>query len=664
MSEKSEGQRLREWLRDRLLGLPRYTKRAILVLADLSVLTIVVWAAMSLRYQEFYVAESFATGLLVYSAPVITVATFAWFGLYRLVTRFIGNRGTVRIVGCLVLSVLIWALVVLMAGQAGMPRTVILTYAVMASLAVIASRQLIGILLKSIDIDTSALPVDLERKPVLIYGAGQHGLRLLESLRRVSNYEPVGFIDPAPDMWGQYVAGLKVYRPEKIGAVIERAAVREVLLATPESRRRDRRKIVSDLEQYPVAVKIMPSLEEIAAGKVEITDVRPVDVGDLLGRDPVPPLSELLTRSIRGKSILITGAGGSIGSELSRQILKQHPERLVLLDVSEAALYEIEMEMQEQVAGMPEGTAPEIVAVLGSVLDDLMVRDTLKRYGIETIYHAAAYKHVPIVENNACCGILNNTFGCAVIAEASRDHGVERFVLISTDKAVNPTNVMGASKRLAELVLQAHAAEEGVGTIFTMVRFGNVLDSSGSVVRRFRKQVRAGGPVTVTHPEIIRYFMSIPEAAELVIQAGAMASGGEVFVLDMGEPVKIDDLARLMIRLAGMDVRTQDNPGGEIEIAYTGLRPGEKLYEELLLGASTTGTEHPRILKSAEPHLPVEELWRELDALNDAIKKRDRDLIQGILLRTVEGYKCHRPDDPPEDGQGKKIFGPISRTLH
>jgi len=669
LSSTAEEQGISGFFRKWLLELPRYYKRAILVLTDLTLLTFVAWSAMALRYQTVYWPQSTPELLLFAAAPLITVVTFAWFGLYRLVTRFIGYRGTVRIFACIGLSVLIWALVVFMSGQHGIPRTVILTYGVIGAVFVTASRQLAGLLLKSVGIRIPRLPLDIERKPVLIYGAGQLGSELLEALRRVSDREPVGFIDSAPSMWGQYVGGIKVYRPEKIGHVIDRADVREILLAVPESQRRERRQIMAELENYPVQVKVMPSMEEIASGKVGITDVRPLEVEDLLGRDPVPPDLNLLARSIRGKSILVSGAGGSVGSELVRQILKQCPNRLVLLDISESALYEIEMEIREAINAFPPGTRPELVAVLGSVLDELVVRDTISRYGVETIYHAAAYKHVPIVEQNAGVGLLNNTFGCAVIAEAARELGVERFVLISTDKAVRPTNIMGASKRLAELVLQAHAAEEGVGTVFTMVRFGNVLDSSGSVVRLFRKQIKAGGPVTVTHPEIIRYFMSIPEAAELVIQAGAMATGGEVFVLDMGDPIKIDDLARLMIRLAGLELRCDETPHGEVEIVYTGLRPGEKLYEELLLGANTTGTEHQRIMRSDEPYLPAEELWQHLEALSEAMKRRDLEAMRTMLLATVEGYSCGRKDEAElgtaDDTAGEMIVFPtLSRALH
>jgi FlaA1/EpsC-like NDP-sugar epimerase len=385
-----------------------------------------------------------------------------------------------------------------------------------------------------------------------------------------------------------------------------------------------------------------------------------------LGRDPVTPDLELLTANVHGKVVMITGAGGSIGSELTRQLLRLGPKTLVLFELSEVALYEISMEIEElnerlhkDEAGRTSGNTTNVVQVLGSVLDRKLVVRTIEELGVEVIYHAAAYKHVPIVEANPFAGVQNNTFGTLVVAEAAKAAGVERFVLVSSDKAVRPTNIMGASKRLAELILQAFAQDSS--TIFTMVRFGNVLDSSGSVVRRFRNQIKGGGPVTVTHPEVIRYFMSIPEAAQLVIQAGTMAIGGEVFVLEMGTPVKIDDLARTMVRLSGLEVRDENHPEGDIAIEYIGLRRGEKLYEELLIGENTTGTSHPRIFKNSEPSLPYDELAAALERLEEAIRKLDMVELQEMLRAIVEGYV---PASTAHPVSAKDEWQAAARTLH
>jgi FlaA1/EpsC-like NDP-sugar epimerase len=468
-------------------------------------------------------------------------------------------------------------------------------------------------------------------------------VQLLEALRRSGNYVPAGFIDTSPTLWGQYVGGLKVYRPERLGPLVQRHDVREVLLAMPRAKRRERRAALAQLEQLAVAVRTLPAIEDLAAGNVTVSDLRPVEAEDLLGREPVPPDPGLLARNIEGKSVLVTGAGGSIGSELVRQILRQKPRRLVLLEAGEAQLYELEMEVEEllqlkRAAAANGSPPPEITAVLGSVLNGALVRQTIEKHAVETIYHAAAYKHVPIVEQNVVAGLRNNTFGTAVLADVAERCGVERFVLVSTDKAVRPTSIMGASKRLAEMMLQARATGTRGRTVFTMVRFGNVLDSSGSVVRKFRRQIEAGGPVTVTDRQALRYFMSIPEAAALVIQAGAMATGGDVFVLDMDEPVRIDDLARSMIRLMGLEVRDAEHPDGDIAIEYIGLRPGEKLHEELLLGENITPTEHPRIFKSHEPCMASGELANTLDALGAAMEKEDVPEIHSLLARAVEGY--------------------------
>jgi FlaA1/EpsC-like NDP-sugar epimerase len=568
------------------------------------------------------------------------------------VTRYMGGRGGLLILVAVVVSAVLWAFVVLLSGvQAGevgfsgvqvVPRSVFILYPILGTAFVWGTRRAAGRLLQSGGIELP-MRVREKAKSVLIYGANAAGVQLLEALRRTSTYIPVGFVDPSPTLWGQRVADLKVYRPERMAGIVERHDVREVLLAMPKAQRHERQAALKRLETLTVGVRTLPAMEDLAEGRVTVSDLRPVEAEDLLGRDPVPPNAALLTRNIEGKCVLVTGAGGSIGSELVRQILRQGPRRLVLLDASEEHLYEIEAEVQELLrtrrTATAAGTAADIVSVLGSILDAALVRQTIAKHGVETIYHAAAYKHVPIVEHNAVAGLRNNIFGTAILAEAAEGGGVERFVLISTDKAVRPTSIMGASKRLAELVLQARAANGSGATVFTMVRFGNVLDSSGSVVRRFRGQIEAGGPVTVTHRDVIRYFMSIPEAAALVIQAGAMATGGEVFVLDMGEPVKIDDLARSMIRLMGLEVRDPEHVDGDVAIEYIGLRHGEKLHEELLLGENVKRTEHPRILKSEEPHLPATELAEQLDALRAGMEVDDVQAIHAVLTRTVEGYR-------------------------
>ena len=649
------------WLIER----PRWFKRIFLITNDIAMLTIALWAAYSLRLSRFYAPESLGMILLMAAAPIIGVVTFHLRGLYKLVTRFIGPEGTTRISVAVVIAVLAWALLVLMAGIKGHPRSVVVIYGLIALGLIRLSRQWAGALLLRLAPQHKPVSFD-ERKNVIIYGAGTMGVQLLRALNETGQFNMVAFIDNNPSLAGQMVHGVKVLRPGKIGRMITNENVKEVLLAMPSALRSERRAAIKALEPFPVVVKTLPALEEIASGRVEVSDLRPIDVEDLLGRDPVAPELELLTGHVKDKVVMITGAGGSIGSELTRQLLELGPKALVLFELSEVALYEIDMEMEElkwrrsKQRDAPPLADTKIIPVLGSVLDRKLVARIISTLGVEVIYHAAAYKHVPLVEVNPFAGLQNNTFGTLTLAEVAKEAGVKRFVLVSSDKAVRPTNVMGASKRLAELILQALAAPRGA-TVFTMVRFGNVLDSSGSVVKRFRNQIQAGGPLTVTHPEIIRYFMSIPEAAQLVIQAGAMASGGEVFVLDMGTPVKIDDLARTMIRLSGLEVRDANNPEGDIDIEYIGLRRGEKLYEELLIGENTTGTSHPRIFKNSEPVLAYAELVAALERLDDAIQRQDEAVLQEMLRTIVEGYT---PGSTGHPASVKDEWQLVSRTLH
>jgi len=650
------------WLIER----PRWFKRTLLIVNDIVMLGIAVWAAYTLRLSRLYVPESLDKWLLLVAAPLIGVTVFYMRGLYKLVTRFIGPEGTTRIYVAVVIAAVLWALVVYMSGVKDHPRSAVVIYGLIAAGLIRLSRQWAGAALLAAAPQHKPVSFD-ERKNVIIYGAGTIGIQLLRALNETGGYNTVAFIDANPSLAGQVVHGVKVLRPEKIGRVISEENVKEVLLTTPSALRGERRVALRALEAFPVVVKTLPALEEIASGHVQVSDLRPIDVEDLLGRDPVIPNLELLSANVRGKVVMITGAGGSIGSELTRQLLRLAPRTLVLFDLSEVALYEISMEIDDlqrrQQKEAEDGGPPptNVAAVLGSVLDRKLVARTIQDLGVEVIYHAAAYKHVPLVEANPFAGLQNNTFGTLVVADVAKELGVERFVLVSSDKAVRPTNIMGASKRLAEQILQALAQEGGTATIFTMVRFGNVLDSSGSVVRLFRTQIKGGGPVTVTHPEVIRYFMSIPEAAQLVIQAGTMAAGGEVFVLEMGTPVKIDDLARTMIRLSGREVRDDSHPDGDIAIEYVGLRRGEKLYEELLIGENTTGTSHPRIFKNSEPIVPYEELAAVLERLEDAIHRMDEAEMQELLRATVEGY-VPASSAPPVAGKGE--WQPASRTLH
>jgi FlaA1/EpsC-like NDP-sugar epimerase len=620
-----------------------------------------LWLALSVRYGLPYRPPTWQHLFLLCAAPVIAIAVFFWLGLYRVVTRYFSLETILVIFSASGISGLLWALAVLLADLDGVPRSVVLLYPLVGALFVWGARAAAQILLghtKELD-PQCALRQARDAKRVIIYGAEITGVQLLEALRPSADYSAVGFVDPNPSLWRQQVSGLKVHAPDRIAQLIAQHNVKEVLLAMPKAHRRERKEALRRLERLPVAVRTLPAIEDLASGSVAVSDLRDVDPQDLLGREAVPPNPELLARNIKGKCVLVTGAGGSIGSELVRAVLRQRPRRLILLDRGEEQLYGIGLIVEDMLKRLPVNGSgrPEIRMVLGSVLDRALVRRTIQSGEVETVYHAAAFKHVPMLEHNAAIGIRNNTFGTQVVAEAAQELGVERFVLISTDKAVRPTNIMGASKRLAEMILQARTSEGRGRTVFTMVRFGNVLDSSGSVVRRFREQIRAGGPLTVTHPDVIRYFMSIPEAAGLVIQAGAMAEGGDVFLLDMGEPVRIEDLAKSMIRLSGLEVRDGEHPDGDIAIEFVGLRAGEKLHEELLLNASATPTEHPRIYKSHEPFLPPDQLTGVLADLRAAMAQSDL-AIRAVLSQAVEGFAALEAVRPTSSAKSISLSAP------
>ncbi len=620
-------------LRDVLVRLPRFVKTLIVVLTDLLGFALCVVCALWLialgKVIETHPAVVFATA-------VVSLLLAWWLGMYRSVVRYLGLDLLISAVLTAAGSGLVGAVMMQVYVFGGTPRRWAVAYGIFSFIYICGSRYLARLLLA----DRRA---SRNREKVIIYGAGSTGVQLARVLREGTEYLPVAMLDDNPIIQGRKVGGFEVYPPAAVKVLCEELSVNTLLLAMPSANLRRRRKVLEQLSEFPIRVQTVPAYGDIVSGKASVDELTDVAVNDLLGRDPVPPDPDLLHLCITGKNVLVTGAGGSIGSELCRQILQLNPKRLVLQEISETALYQISNELNHLVAGNDSGC--ELVPILGTVNNEQKLSETMRVFGVETVYHAAAYKHVPLVEHNLLEGIGNNVVGTLRTARAAIDAGVETFVLISTDKAVNPTSVMGATKRLAEMILQAYARED-LSTRFCMVRFGNVLESSGSVVPLFREQIRRGGPVTVTHRDIIRYFMTIPEAAELVIQAGAMAKGGDVFVLDMGEPVRVKDLAYRMIKLMGLSVMDDDNPDGDIEIRYIGLRPAEKLYEELLIGSNVSGTRHPRICRADEDCLPLEQVTWIIDELEAASRKLDFERARTVLGEAIAEY---RPQNGIED---------------
>ena len=618
------------------LALPRAVKRLIVLLVDASLCVIAVSLAFYLRVGEWVSLSNhpeFKTMTPVWVSLVLAVPVFVAFGLYRAIFRYSGWPALVTVGKAVGLYGLMFMAIFTLVGVPGVPRTVGLIQPLLVLFLVGASRALArywlgGLYLSQLKMGT--LP------KVLIYGAGSAGRQLANALANSYEMRVVGYLDDDDRLHGHVLNGLAIYSPQDLPGLVVSLGISDVLLALPTANRKRRNEILALMQQAQVSVRTLPSVMELAQGKVSTEDVRELDIDDLLGRESVAPNHILLGRNVTRKVVLVTGAGGSIGSELCRQILKLKPQTLLLVDQSEYALYEIHQELLDKSQALGQGVT-QLVPLLASVRDTERMREVITTWSPNTIYHAAAYKHVPLVEHNPAEALKNNVFGTRTVAQLAVEHGVDDMVLVSTDKAVRPTNIMGASKRLAELVLQALATEPGK-TTFSMVRFGNVLGSSGSVVPKFRQQIKNGGPITLTHPEVTRFFMTIPEAAQLVIQAGAMAKGGDVFVLDMGESVKIMDLAQRMIQLSGLTLRTEDNPDGDIGIEITGLRPGEKLYEELLIGNDPQPTLHPRIMKASEEKMAWSDLQDSLNAMQVALDVNDVGVLRRMLEQLVSGY--------------------------
>jgi len=590
-----------------------------------------------------------STGLTALASVLIAIPIFVTSGLYRAIFRYSGTPAMVAMLRALLLYGVLFAAVFTFYGVQGVPRTLGLIQPLLLLMLVGASRAAARVWLGGLyqsQIQKFALP------QVLIYGAGRAGRQLAAAMANSHEMHVVGFLDDDDRLHGQELNGLSIYNPDDLDEVLVDLRVTDVLLALPSVSRLKRNKILAMLSAQKLAVRTLPSLNDIVSGKVSLSDVRELDLDDLLGRESIKPNGSLMARNIFKKTVLVTGAGGSIGSELCRQILKNNPKQLLLLEISEAALYQVHLELLTLVEkGSTEQLQTEVIPLLASVCDEVRMHEIMATWQPHTVYHAAAHKHVPLVEHNPAEGLRNNVWGTLVCAKAAARNGVQHFLLISTDKAVRPTNIMGATKRLAEMVLQALATlnlaadagsnlSSGAGTCFSIVRFGNVLGSSGSVVPLFRKQIKNGGPITLTHTDITRFFMSIPEAAQLVIQAGAMGTGGDVFVLDMGQPVRIYDLAIRMVEMSGLRLKTADQPEGDIEIAITGLRPGEKLYEELLIGNNPKPTEHPSIMRASEEYLAWPELQESLESLRKAMSVNDVPLIRNLLSQLVQGYEC------------------------
>ena len=624
---------------DSILTSPRSIKRTITVSFDLFVVIFSLWLAFSLRYSEIYIPPQTLWWIFI-AAPAIAVPVFIKFGLYRAIIRYLGMQAIWTVVQATMLYEILFAVLVLLSNLEGVPRTVYAIQALLLLIIVGGTRLIARWWINSMENGSNHLARNKKVvSPVIIYGAGSSGMQLAAALKQSYKYRPIAFIDDAIELHNHQINGLTVFPFTQLSHLIEQHGVTDLLLALPSVSRARRNELIRLLEPYSLHVRTLPSLIDLADGKVNVSDIQEVDIADLLGREAIEPIQNLLQANITNKIVMVTGAGGSIGSELCRTIIRLKPSSLVLYELNEFSLYAIERELESLDIAVP------VFALLGNVQDQKRIESVCSRFNINTIYHAAAYKHVPMVEKNTSEGVRNNVFGTLSCVNAAIASKVETFVLISTDKAVRPTNTMGATKRFAELVLQGLAKEQS-DTRLIMVRFGNVLGSSGSVVPLFREQIANGGPITVTDSRIIRYFMSIAEAAELVIQAGAMGQGGDVFVLDMGEPLRIVDLAKRMIHLSGYIEKNKENPEGDIEITYTGLRAGEKLYEELLIGDKVADTNHSKIMRAEEKVISWSELNNILPRLQNVNDQNNTEEVRTILVDYVDGFKpqCDNQD--------------------
>ena len=619
----------------KLMALNRIQKKFLMLAVDSLLIPVALWGALGLRLGETWPSLMGGLSLAIFFVTVGSLGLFLWLGLYKTVVRFMGINAIRTIVLAVACSSLLLLLAAFIFRIEALPRSVPFIYALLLFVFIGGSRWIVRCLY--IYLRSRQHTKEL----VIIYGAGEAGVQLAKSLTAGEDFYPCAFLDDKKVLQGCIVHGLKVHGVEKLPQALSQTGATRVLLAAPSATQAQRRNMLEKLNGYPLRVQSIPSLEAIVSGRALLEQLEDIDVEDLLGRDPVAPREQLFSACIKGKNVLVTGAGGSIGSELCRQILSAEPTTLVMYELTELALYTIDQELR---GILKEHNSCNVILVplLGSVCDRIRLDELFTQYEIQTVYHAAAYKHVPLVEGNILQGIKNNVFGTKILAEAAQVAGVNNFVLISTDKAVRPTNVMGATKRAAELILQAMAAK-GSSTVFSMVRFGNVLGSSGSVVPLFKKQIASGGPITVTHEDITRYFMTIPEASQLVIQAGALGVGGDVFVLDMGNSVKIFDMACRMILLSGKTIKDAEHPNGDIEISVVGLRPGEKLYEELLVGDNVQKTEHAKIMQAHETFLPLEVLEEKLSKFELVEIENDCLAARNLLQDVVSGFTPNSP---------------------